>query len=180
MSCCNLLVFSDCPSQESIRGLSSLMALGYLNLSNNPLPVENLRPLARAHILELFLGSGRSPQERRRTVGFLPNLWVLDDEFVTAQERHTAEDDYAHEGGGADDQLLLTWNAPSLSEKAKETCGRDRRHVQSASRKDKCIGHQPPQKTKGLGPGPGFGGIETQGRRARKFFEDVVWKLPSK
>ncbi|CAN0538545.1 unnamed protein product, partial [Ectocarpus sp. 12 AP-2014] len=72
---------------ESLGGLSRVMALGYLNLSRNFIPLDGLRPLARAHILELFLGSGRSSEERRRTLCALPNLWALDDEFVTAEER---------------------------------------------------------------------------------------------
>lgn len=156
------------------------MALGYLNVSNNHLPLEGLRPLARAHILELFLGNGRSRQERRRTVGILPNLWVLDDEFVTAEERRTAEDDYAHEGGGGGDELLLTWNDSPSSEDAGESSKSSRRDVQPIGRKDARIGHHLPQEHEKFGGGSGFGGIETQGRRVREFFEDVVWKLPAK
>ncbi|CAM9239081.1 unnamed protein product, partial [Ectocarpus sp. 12 AP-2014] len=79
---------------ESLGGLSRVMALGYLNLSSNFIPLDGLRPLARAHILELFLGNGRSSEERRRTLCALPNLWVLDDEFVTAEERRIADDNH--------------------------------------------------------------------------------------
>lgn len=167
--------------QESVEGLSSLMALGYLNLSSNPLPLEGLRPLAHAHILELFLGTVRSGQERRRALGLLPNVWVLDDEYVTAIERRAAEDDYSHGAGERGDYLLRTWNDPSLlrsREKLRDDDGAGARHVDVG--KYVRPNHQPPQQKQEPGGGSGFGSLETQGRQVREFYENIVWKLPSR
>lgn len=166
--------------QESLQGLSSLMALGYLNLSSNLLPLEGLRPLAHAHILELFLGSTRPGQERRRTLGLLPNVWVLDDEYVTARERRAAEDDYSHGAGERNDHLLRTWNDASLLRspgKLRDNNGGGRR---INNRKQLRISHQRPQQIKELGGRSGFGSLEIQGRQVREFYENVVWKLPSR
>lgn len=155
------------------------MALGYLNLSSNSLPLESLRPLARAHVLELFLGSGRSTHERRRTLGLLPNLWALDDEFVTAKERRVAEDDYSRGGRERSDHLLLACNESSLLDKSEEL--RNDGPPGIVSRKEVHISRQPPhQQKKGLSSGSGFGGLETQGHQVREFYENIMWKLPSR
>ena len=167
--------------QESIQGLSSLMALGYLNLSNNPLSLEDLRPLAHAHILELLLGSVRSGEDRRRTLSLLPNVWVLDNEYVTAREHRTAEDDYALGAEERTDHLLRTWNDSPLSrspEKLRDGGGVGGRH--SDSRKEVRNSHQQTHPKTERGGGSGFGSLETQGRQARDFFESVLWKLPSR
>lgn len=165
------------------------MALGYLNLSSNSLPLESLRPLARTHVLELFLGDGRSTQERRRTLGLLPNLWVLDDEFVTAKERRVAEDDFVR-GGGSDrnDHLILTRNGSSLPDKTEQLSVRNDGGVNCVqppgvfSRKDVRISHRPPHRKTGPSSSSrsGFGGLASQGRHVREFYENVLWKLPSR
>lgn len=163
--------------QGSVDGLSSLMALGYLNLSSNPLPLEALRPLAHAHILELFLGSVRAGEARRRTLGLLPNVWVLDDEYVTARERRAAEEDYSHGAGERNDHFLRTWNDSSLlrsQEKPRGDSGARGRHIDH--RNQVRTSHQQTQP----GGGSGFGSLETQGRQSRDFYENVVWKLPSR
>ncbi|CAM9133396.1 unnamed protein product, partial [Hapterophycus canaliculatus] len=167
---------------ESIGGLSSVMALGYLNLSSNPLPLESLRPLAQTHILELYLGNDGSPEERRRTLSLLPNLWVLDEEFVTARERRIAEDSYHHaeKGGGGGIQLLLTRIDSSIPDKARglqDHC--DSRADMSAS-PEKVSSHHPLQRRNGPNGRSAYGDLERQGRNARGFFEDVLWRLPSR
>lgn len=159
--------------QESLEGLSSLMALGYINLSSNPLPLEALRPLAHAHILELFLGRTRSGEERRRTLGFVPNVWVLDDEYVTARERRAAEDDYSLGAGERNDHLLRTWSNSSLprsSEKRRDT----------ETKNEVRTSHQRSRQKNELGGGSGFGSLETQGRLAFELYENIVWTLPSR
>eukprot|EP00752_Nemacystus_decipiens_P002990 g2774.t1 len=171
----------DAFGQESVEGLSTLMALGYLNLSGNPFPLEALRPLAHAHILELFLGSARSGEERRRALALLPNVWVLDDEYVTARERRAAEDDYSHGAQDWNGHLLRTWNESTLPrspEKLGDGGGTGNRDVDS--RDGVRASQQPSQPKKGPGGGPGFGSLETQGRQVREFYDDVVWKLPSR
>lgn len=170
------------PTQRSVEGLSSLMALGYLNLSNNPLTLEALRPLAHAHILELFLGSVRSDEERRRTLALLPNVWVLDDEYVTARERRAAEDDCSHGAGERNGHLLRTWNDPSLlrsPEELRNDDGPGSRHI-IQSRNQVPTGNERPQPKKAPGGGCGFGSLETQGRQVHDFYDNVVWKLPSR
>lgn len=161
------------------------MALGYLNLSSNPLPLESLRPLSCAHVLELFLGDDRSTQERRRTLGLLPNLWVLDDEFVNAKERRVAEDDFSRGRSKRNDHLLLTTCSDSSlldkSDKLRDDGGIN--CVQSPgifSREDVCTSRQPSNKKKEPSSGSGFGGLESQGHHVREFYENVLWKLPSR
>lgn len=160
------------------------MALGYLNLSSNLLPLESLRPLARTHVLELFLGDGRSTQERRRTLGLLPNLWVLDDEFVTTKERLVAEGDFSRGGSERNDHLILMRGDSSLPDKPEEL--RDDGGVNCVqppgvfSRKDVHISRRPPHKKREPSSGSGFGGLASQGRHAREFYENVLWKLPSR
>lgn len=160
------------------------MALGYLNLSSNPLPLEGLRPLAHAHILELFLGSVHSREERRQTLGILPNVWVLDDEYVTASERREAEDDYSHGRGESNDHLLRTWNDSSLPRSPEKLRCIDGKSVAGGRKDDSSkevrTSHQRTQQKKELGGGSGFGSLETQGCQAREFYENVVWKLPSR
>lgn len=158
------------------------MALGYLNLSSNPLPLESLRPLAHTHILELYLGDDRSPDERRRTLSLLPNLWVLDEEFVTARERRIAEDNYHHvEAGSAGGiQLLLTRSDSSTPVKARGFGDRSDCRAECSTSPDEVQSHQSPQPKNGPFYRSAYGDLERQGRLARGFFEDVVWKLPSR
>eukprot|EP00903_Cladosiphon_okamuranus_P007612 g7381.t1 len=151
------------------------MALGYLNLSSNPLPLEALRPLAYAHILELFLGSVRVGETRRRTLGLLPNVWVLDDEYVTARERRVAEEDYSH---GTEEKA---WNNSSMlrsPEKRRDDGGAPGRHINS--RNQARTNHERAQPNTEPSGGSGYGSMETQGRHARDFYENVMWKLPSR
>lgn len=167
--------------QESVEGLSSLMALGYLNLSGNPLTLKALRPLAHAHVLELFLGSVRSGEERRRTLALLPNVWVLDDEYVTTRERRAAEDDYSHGAGETNGHLLQTWNNSSLLRspgKLGDDDGAGSRHVGSINEVRPT--HQRPRPQKEPGGASGFGSLETQGHQVHEFYEHVVWKIPSR
>lgn len=161
------------------------MALGYLNLSSNFIPLDGLRPLARAHILELFLGSGRSSEERRRTLCALPNLWVLDDEFVTAEERRIADDNHQHNGrggGATSDHLLPTWNQSSPKrEKTRDKDGNTAIASPSSIVVVKDAGrHHPPQKQKESACKSGFVDFETQGHLTQDFYENVVWKIPSR
>lgn len=161
------------------------MALGYLNLSSNFIPLDGLRPLSRAHILELFLGSGRSSEERRRTLCALPNLWVLDDEFVTAEERRVADANHQNNGGSGgatSGHLLPTWN--QSSPKRGKTRDKDgSTAVVSPSSfvvvKD-ARRHHPLQKKKEPACKSGFVDLETQGRLTQDFYENVVWKIPSR
>lgn len=167
-------------SQETLRWLSSFMALGYLNLSGNPIPLEGLWPLARVHILELCLTSGRrSTEERREILRLLPNVWVLDDEYVTAQERCSADglQDVNHRQDLLDtsNDHPLAWNdhnpvrnfGKSLRE---DSHGGKDHHVDSSEGKLK----QQKIATCGLS----YRSPEGQGNRAREFYENVVWTLP--
>ena len=76
-------------------------ALGSLNLADNELPPQNLDALRSIHILRLrVIGcnktSGISSSDinnaatshRSRTIHLLPNIWVLDDDFITYSERN--------------------------------------------------------------------------------------------
>lgn len=168
--------------QESIGGLSSVMALGYLNLSNNPLPLESLRPLARAHILELCLGSGRSVEERRRTLAMLPHLWVLDEEFVTAQERRIAEDKYhdAEAGVGIGNQALPLQTDSSTLKVPKNLHNLRGNQADNPANTKESPGHQSSQQRNEPPHRSAYGDLEVQGRQARSFYEDVVWRLPSR
>lgn len=171
-------------TQESFGGLSSFMALGYLNLSSNSLPLESLRPLAYMHVLELFLGDDRPTQERRRTLGLLPNLWVLDNEFVNAKERCVAEGDFSRGGTARNDHLLLTWKVSSSLDKSEEL--RDDGGIKcvqptgTVSQKALRVSRQRTKKKEGPRSGSGFGGLESQGHHVREFYENVLWKLPSR
>ncbi|CAM9159192.1 unnamed protein product [Ectocarpus sp. 13 AM-2016] len=170
---------------ESLGGLSRVMALGYLNLSSNFIPLDGLRPLARAHILELFLGSGRSSEERRRTLCALPNLWVLDDEFVTVEERRIADDNHRHNGSGegaTSDHLLPTWNQSSPTrDKTRDKDGSTAIASPSSIVITKDAGrHHPPKTQKASTCKSGFVDLEIQGHLTQDFYENVVWKIPSR
>lgn len=155
------------------------MALGYLNLASNPLPLESLRPLARAHILELHLGNGHSAENRERMLSLLPNLWVLDEEFVNARERRIAEDTYHHveAGAGGGIQLLLTQADSAPPDKATGFQDRDGL-LAGISASQEGVPGEPPNN--GSSCASAYGDLTRQGRHARKFYEEVVWRLPSR
>lgn len=162
-------------AQETLGGLSSFMALGYLSLSDNDTPLECLRPLARAHILELCLGRGRS--ERRRIVLLLPNVWVLDEEYVTADERRFADgfDQTRRSEASNGGDHLYAWNDACwkpVADNSEDNRGGNEPRI--FSHKDKPNAQR--QKTSGCCLE--YQDLERHGRRTREFFQNVVWKLP--
>lgn len=66
------------------------MAIGYLNLCHNNLSLESLRPITRAHVLELYLGKDLGA-DRLAILCLVPGVWVLDGEYVRDHERRVAE-----------------------------------------------------------------------------------------
>lgn len=143
--------------------------MGYINLSNNTIPLEDLRPLTRTHILELCLGNGSSPEERGKVLRLLPNVWVLDNEYVSAQERFLS--DNLDERKKNDHEI--EWNG--LEGKPGNKTSQDGLHSSD----------NPSGKSKGMGQKKYFlncpllyRGMEHQGRRTRKFYENVIWKIP--
>lgn len=153
------------------------MAVGYLNLCSNNIPLEGLRPLARTHVLELCLGSSGSSAEKRRDVlGLLPNVWVLEGEYVTAQER-CAADGYdqpspCNDGVGngrllGEGQNELVRNPASRRRLDDASGGRGGGRRQSVGGKHReGVGQQE------------YRHLLQQGHQTKEFFENVVWKLP--
>lgn len=153
------------------------MAVGYLNLCSNNIPLEGLRPLARTHVLELCLGSSGSSAEKRRDVlGLLPNVWVLEGEYVTAQER-CAADGYDQPspcndgvgngrllGEGRNDLVQKTENRRRLGD--ARGGGRGGRLQSGGGQNREGVGQQE------------YRHLSQQGRQTKEFFENVVWKLP--
>lgn len=150
------------------------MAVGYLNLSSNSIPLEGLRPLARTHILELCLGgSGSSAENRRDILGLLPNVWVLDGEYVTAQERCAADGYDKSNPRGVDNGHLLGEERNDLIRKPESQRrqddakgGRRRSQHTSGGSNDRRTGQQE------------YRDLLQQGHQTKEFFENVVWKLP--
>lgn len=155
------------------------MALGYLNLSNNAISLEGLRPLARAYILELCLGSNRS--ERRRIVRLLPNVWVLDEEYVTADERRFANEFDQSQPAGASEggNPLYALNDEGCSKLDTETREDNRgegNEPRISSGKDK----PDVQEKRDYGCRLEYQDLELRGRQTREFFQNVVWNVPSR
>lgn len=155
------------------------MALGYLDLSNNPIPLEALRSIARSHVLELVLGRGNKPNERRQILHMLPNVWVLDEEFVTEKERREAESSrQQHESTG------------NIRNAYDSLISNDKTTVECDSARDSTV----KKKRRGFSPRGGnraphgmtcsdssdYRIMERQSRRTQEFFENVVWKVPSR
>ena len=75
-------------------------ALGSLNLADNGFPLHSLNALRFIHILRLcitgsneIISIGSNPNivtssHRSETISLLPNIWVLDDDFITNSERN--------------------------------------------------------------------------------------------
>ncbi|CAN0011132.1 unnamed protein product, partial [Choristocarpus tenellus] len=77
---------------ESLPGIASFDVLGHLDLSGNCIPLEALQPLVSIHILELSIAGNPAAEVANRStiLRLLPYLWVLDGEYVTAEERRRA------------------------------------------------------------------------------------------
>lgn len=162
-------------TQESIEGLSWPLAIGYLDLSHNDLPLKTLRPLERSSVLELYLGDGIDIN-RRRVLRLVPGAWVLNGEFVEERERFLAEaldssDERARERKSSPRHEGQT---PLLGEFGLdvEEHGDGEMGVRQGLRRDKqqnfSIGH------------PEYRDMRQQGRLAREFLENVLWKVPSR
>lgn len=171
-------------SQEFIGGLSSFLAIGYLDLSYNvDLSLEHLRPLARAHLLELYLGGDdRLASDRPCILRVVPNVWVLNGEYVTAHERRLAE----RSGKCNDDTELPPWYTgtkirESGCEPLDETDGPSESRSfweKEQTEGEREVGGTQHQSEMFSAFYPEYRDMSRQGRLAREFFEDVVWKLP--
>ena len=63
------------------------MAVGSLDLSGNPVSAEIERALATVHCLRLNLRPEDTLQQQQTSLGLMPNVWVLNDNFYTMTER---------------------------------------------------------------------------------------------
>lgn len=171
-------------SQEFIGGLSSFLAIGYLDISYNAnLSLEHLRPLARAHLLELYLGGdNRLASDRPFILRVIPNVWVLNGEYVTKHERKLAE----RLGGCNDGHELLAWyrrtkiRGPGCEPlNTADGLWKNQTFGGKVLPKGESQAQETQQQSETFSVlHPEYRDMSRQSRLAREFFEDVVWKLP--
>lgn len=170
--------------------------MGYLDLSfNADLSLERLRPLARAHVLELYLGGDSSPAPDRLCIlKAVPNVWVLNGEYVTAYERRLADHlDWLNNDDGSDcnsnHAKLQRWHVEgakctALGPESLDETGGSRDTRDSFEGEGRTQGHHRQKRTRRQemfnALHPEYRDLDRQGHLAREFFEDVVWKLPSR
>lgn len=154
------------------------MAVGYLDLSHNPISGRGLRSLASVHIVELRLGRGRSYQDRQSVLRTLPNVWVLDEEYVTAEERYSA--DKASESSTDDDRASAEYLLCSSESIRASKPGAGQNDFEEGGGRpqtgnDTCADGSP---TVVATCRPAYRDVDQTGHRIRKFYENVIWKLP--
>ena len=102
---------------EDVSALSTLSVLGFVNLEATHVTFVTLAQLRTIKILALRVGKitaaekfgAESHEYRDKLIALLPCVWILDGDFVTAQERHRAID--VHDGFVS--QLLESIGSPS-------------------------------------------------------------------
>lgn len=96
-------------SHNNVKGLESgfPMALGALNLAGNDVKNSDLSHLIEVHILRLKVTVGNDvtlgahPTINALIANFLPNVWVVNDDFITESDRKTGA------GSAADADLVV-------------------------------------------------------------------------
>jgi hypothetical protein len=77
--------------KNQLRSLAAQypLALGKLNLAGNPIDLASLSSLDRVHILRLHLtvGAEMGASLNSYIAGLLPNVWVVNDDFISAADR---------------------------------------------------------------------------------------------
>ena len=72
---------------SSISGLQDFQVLSSLNLSCNDLTLKSLEPLQSTYLINLELSSPKF--SRSEIISVLPHLWILNDVYITQQERQS-------------------------------------------------------------------------------------------
>lgn len=158
------------------------MALGYLDLSNNPISLKALRSIARSHVLELVLGRDCKPNERRQILRMLPNVWVLDEEFVTEKERRDAESSQQRDKSGGNTKNahdFLVSNDKTTAGPAEFDAARDS-GVKKKHREISARGGNRAPHDMACSYSSHYRILERQSRRTQEFFKNVIWKIPSR
>lgn len=70
-------------------------ALGFLDITKNPVNLDVLHTLSSKHILRLKFLNGDSFKQNRSVLGVLPYVWVLNDVYYTTKERIEMENEMA-------------------------------------------------------------------------------------
>ena len=93
----------------SVGTLANFAALGFLDLSHNDLEVTELANLRGIHIVSLRVAANPKlaaiPHYRASLIFLLPDVWVLDDQFVTWREREAAQLLFSSKGEARDSPL---------------------------------------------------------------------------
>lgn len=82
-------------SLTSVGSLANFAAIGFLDLSFNDLDAKELAKLRGVHIVSLRTAANpklsQLPNYRTALIYLLPDVWVIDDEFVSWREREEAQ-----------------------------------------------------------------------------------------
>lgn len=93
----------------SVGTLANFAALGFLDLSHNDLEVAELAKLRGIHIVSLRVAANprlaAMPHYRASLIFLLPDVWVLDDQFVSWREREDAQLLFSSKGEARDSPL---------------------------------------------------------------------------